>query len=56
MKRNEIARSLARRNRMAAPAAQDRLDEIVHKILNRLKKGKTVELRGLGRLVAKNPR
>ncbi len=56
MKSREIARTLARQKRLPQAAAQDQIDELVHKILKRLKEGKPVELPGLGKLIPKKPR
>jgi nucleoid DNA-binding protein len=48
MKRKQLARDLARTAHMPAPAAQDRVDEVVHEILRRLRAGEPVDLEGLG--------
>jgi nucleoid DNA-binding protein len=53
VKRNPIARQLARQERLPQAAAHDQIDEMVHKILERLRKGKPVNLPGLGKLVSK---
>ena len=51
MKQAELARKLAREARVPAAAAQDRIDELVHRIIKNLRRGRPVELPGLGRLV-----
>lgn len=56
MRRKELARRLARTERLPPGAAQDRVDQMVHDILRRLRSGKAVELRGLGKLVVRPPR
>jgi nucleoid DNA-binding protein len=48
MKRKELARDLARTAHVPAAAAQDRVDELVHEILRRLRAGEPVDLEGLG--------
>jgi len=50
MTRQELARTLARQKRLSKAAAQDRVDEVVHQILKKLKTGRSVRLPGLGRL------
>jgi nucleoid DNA-binding protein len=50
MKRKELARTLARQKRLSKAAAQDRIDEMVHKILKKLESGQPVKLPGLGKL------
>jgi nucleoid DNA-binding protein len=51
MKREELARTLARKTRVSAAAARDEVDEQFHKILKALRSGKPVDLPGLGRLI-----
>jgi len=48
MKRKQLAKELARDAQMPTPAAQDRVDEVVHEILRRLRAGEPVDLEGLG--------
>lgn len=48
MKRKELARDLARTAHLPPAAAQDRVDEVVHEILRRLRAGEPVDLEGLG--------
>ena len=55
MKRDELARALARERRLSRAAARDQVDEVVSKVLRSLRKGQPVELPGVGRLVAKPP-
>lgn len=56
MKRKQLARELARKQGVPAAEAQDRVDELVHDILKRLKEGKPVTLPGIGKLVARSGR
>ena len=53
MKREELARKLARQSRVSSARARDEVDEMVRKILKALREGQPVELPGVGRLVAK---
>lgn len=53
MKREELARKLARQSRVSSAQARDEVDEMVRKILKALREGQPVELPGVGRLVAK---
>ncbi len=48
MKRKALARELARTTDQPAAAAQDKVDELVHEILRRLRAGEPVDLEGLG--------
>ncbi len=48
MRKHDIARLLARSSHVTKAAAADQLDSVVHDILKKLKKGKTVSLPGLG--------
>jgi nucleoid DNA-binding protein len=50
MKRQELATRLARQKRLSKAAAQDRVDEVVHQILKKLRNGRSVKLPGLGKL------
>jgi nucleoid DNA-binding protein len=50
MKREELAITLARRKRLSKADAQDRVDEVVHQILKKLKHGRSVKLPGVGKL------
>src|SRR4051812_8047684 len=52
MKQIELARELAREAKMPPAAAQDHIDELVHRIVKNLHRGRPVELPGLGKLVA----
>jgi nucleoid DNA-binding protein len=55
MKQEELARELARElpkeTRLPRAVAQDRIDELVHQIVRKLRRGRPVELPGLGKLV-----
>ncbi|MGH9647427.1 MAG: HU family DNA-binding protein [Bryobacteraceae bacterium] len=53
MKQQELARELAREARLPAAIAHDRIDELVHQIVRKLRGGRSVELPGLGKLVAR---
>ncbi|PYT17515.1 MAG: hypothetical protein DMG59_07155 [Acidobacteria bacterium] len=53
MKREDLARTLARATHVSAAAARDEVDELVRKILQRLRQGQPVELPGVGKLVAR---
>ncbi len=53
MKREQLAQELAREAGLPAAAARDQVDELVHKIIQKLQSGQAVRLPGLGKLVAK---
>ena len=53
MKRDELARKLAKQGRMSPAQARDQVDEMVCKIMKALREGQPVELPGVGRLVSK---
>lgn len=53
MKRKQLARDLARNSDIPVDAAQDKVDEMVHEILRKLRAGEPVELRRLGKLVGR---
>jgi nucleoid DNA-binding protein len=55
MKREELARILARLGGVSGSAARDQVDKEVHRILTALRKGRDVDLPGLGKLVTKKP-
>jgi len=56
-KREEIAKSLARQTGLSDKDARNEVDELVHNILHKLRRGKPVKLPGVGRLVGnKKPR
>jgi nucleoid DNA-binding protein len=48
MKKQELARRLARRSGVSPAEAADELDRMVHRILTRLRKGQPAPLPGLG--------
>jgi nucleoid DNA-binding protein len=50
MRKTELALRLAREARVSPAQAADQLDDMVHDILQKLRKGKAVDLPGLGRL------
>jgi nucleoid DNA-binding protein len=51
MKQEELTRELAREARLPAAVAQDRIDELVHRIILKLRRGQRVDLPGVGKLV-----
>lgn len=51
MKHEELARELAKEAGLPAAAAQDQIDELVQRILKKLRRGQPVQLPGLGKLV-----
>jgi nucleoid DNA-binding protein len=53
MKDGDLVRKLAREARLPVAKAQDRLEELVHSIVTRLRLGQSVELPGLGKLVGR---
>jgi nucleoid DNA-binding protein len=54
MKREQIAKTLAREAGLSKIAARDQVDELVHQILERLRQGRSVHVPGVGKL--KNPK
>jgi nucleoid DNA-binding protein len=50
MKREEIAKTLARETGLTHSAARNEVDELVHQILQKLRKGQQVKLPGVGKL------
>ena len=53
MKQAELARQLAKEARVPPAVAQDRIEELVHQIVRKLRRGRPVELPGLGKLVVR---
>ena len=53
MKKEDLARELARETRVPAAVAQDRIDALVHRIVRKLRRGQGVELPGVGKLVVR---
>ncbi|HSP67848.1 MAG TPA: HU family DNA-binding protein [Bryobacteraceae bacterium] len=53
MKHEELARELARQAGVPTAAAQDQIEELVQRILKKLRRGQPVQLPGLGKLVAR---
>ena len=51
MKKEDLARELARETRVPTAVAQDRIDALVHRIVGKLRRGLGVELPGVGKLV-----
>jgi nucleoid DNA-binding protein len=57
MKREEIAKTLARKTGVSHSAARNQVDELVHNILHKLRHGQPVKLPGLGKFLGnKTPR
>ena len=57
MKREELAKKLARKTGLSNSAARNEVDELVHNILHKLRKGQQVKVPGVGKLVGnKKPR
>jgi nucleoid DNA-binding protein len=50
MKKDELALQLARATGIPAAEAADRVDDVVHGILKKLRQGKPASLPGLGKL------
>jgi nucleoid DNA-binding protein len=53
MKREDLARKLARETRVSNAKAQDQVDTLVHRILKSLRAGRPVKLPGVGKLMAR---
>jgi nucleoid DNA-binding protein len=51
MKREEIAKKLAQNTGLSDSAARNEVDELVHNILNKLRKGQQVKVPGVGKLL-----
>jgi nucleoid DNA-binding protein len=49
MKKDDLAKRLARQSHLTKAAAADQLDRMVHEILKQLRRGKDVALPGLGK-------
>jgi nucleoid DNA-binding protein len=57
MKREELAKTLARQTGLSNSAARNEVDELVHNILHKLRKGEQVKVPGVGKLLGtKKPR
>jgi len=52
MKHEELARELAKEAGLPKAAAQDQIEELVGRIVKKLRRGRPVSLPGLGKLVA----
>jgi nucleoid DNA-binding protein len=50
MKREELAKTLARETGLSKTAARYEVDQLVHNILGKLRRGHEVKLPGVGRL------
>jgi nucleoid DNA-binding protein len=53
MKREELAKTLARQTGLTKSAARNEVDELVHDILLRLRHGQPVKFPGVGKLVGR---
>jgi len=53
MKREELAKTLARKTGLSKSAARNEVDALVHDILLKLRRGQPVKFPGVGKLVAK---
>jgi nucleoid DNA-binding protein len=51
VKQRELARELAREAGLPAAVAQDRIEELVHRIVKKLRSGQRVNLAGVGKLM-----
>ncbi|MGA3187158.1 MAG: HU family DNA-binding protein [Bryobacteraceae bacterium] len=51
MKREELAKTLARKTGLSKSEARNEVDELVHNILNKLRQRRPVKLPGLGKLL-----
>jgi nucleoid DNA-binding protein len=51
MKKPDIAKRMARQSGVSQAEAADRLDQVVHRILSNLRKGKDTVMPGLGKFV-----
>jgi len=51
MKREEIAKKLAEKTGLSDSAARNEVDELVHNILSKLRKGQQVKVPGIGKLL-----
>jgi len=56
MKREDLAKKLARKTGLSDSAARNEVDELVENILHKLRKGQQVKLPGLGKLLGKKPK
>jgi nucleoid DNA-binding protein len=57
MKREELAKTLARKTGLSKSKARIEVDELVHDILHKLRRGQQVRLPGVGKLLGnKRPR
>ncbi len=56
MKIQQLTRTLARQSQLPAAEARDEVEELVHRIVTRLRQGQSVDLPGVGKLKpAKKP-
>jgi len=53
MKHDELAQELAREAGLAQAEAKDQIEELVQRIVKKLRRGRPVALPGLGKLVAR---
>jgi nucleoid DNA-binding protein len=55
MRKNDLTAQVARKSDLPEAAAADRIDEVVHDLIKRLRKGQTAALPGLGKLRTRQP-
>jgi nucleoid DNA-binding protein len=53
MKREQLAKTLARQTGLSKSDARNQVDELVHNILHRLRQGQQVKVPGVGKLLGK---
>ena len=53
MRKEDLARRLARESHLSQARARDQVDRAIHNILKNLREGKPVAIPGLGKLVSK---
>jgi nucleoid DNA-binding protein len=51
MKREKLAKTLARETGLSKSAARNEVDELIHNILHKLRQGRPVKLPGVGKLL-----
>lgn len=56
MKRDDLARQIARETLTSPAEAADRLDGVIHELIRKLKRGQRTSLPGLGELTAAKSR
>jgi nucleoid DNA-binding protein len=51
MKQDKLTRTLARETHQSSGQARDEIDALVHRILKSLRRGRSVDLPGVGKLI-----